>query len=189
VSITPEILELQHKLNEHGLHVDHPEYITTYTHERIDPMNAKPSQIHVADIAHSLARTCRYNGHVSGFLSVARHSLWVSQRLVVTGHRDLALAGLLHDAAEAYLGDVPRPLKYRPEMAGYRDAEARLERVIALRFWLTYPMPEAVAKADAWVLTHMELPHERWSWNTTPKQDAEDFLTRFTELDRSTPCE
>ena len=59
-----------------------------------------------------------------------------------------ALTGLLHDAAEAYLGDIPRPLKRQACMDGWRDAEQRLEAAIAERFGIELPMPEAVKEVD-----------------------------------------
>lgn len=96
----------------------------------LDPYDPDPERIFIDDIAQGLANICRFNGQCRSFYSVAEHSVAVSM-LVETPYR---LAGLLHDAAEAYLGDVPRPLKYRPEYRYYRDAEEKLLDVIWRRF-------------------------------------------------------
>ncbi len=107
-----------------------------------------PSQesIDLGDIAHALGRLCRFNGHVNGFYSVAEHSVLVS-RLVAP---EFAVAGLLHDAAEAYIGDVTKPLK--DQLPDYQRIEAIVEQAIAERFGLPVPMPPEVKIADTMAL-------------------------------------
>ena len=102
-------------------------FIETYTGRRIDPFDASPADVHLPDIAAGLAHTCRFGGHCKRFYSVAQHSLHVSSELPRDAAR-LQLFGLLHDAGEAYLGDVPRPLKARFESV--ERAEARLLDVV-----------------------------------------------------------
>lgn len=109
------------------------------------PLDPKLEEIHIEDIAHHLSNICRYTGATSGFWSVAAHSIEVSRRLERYG-KEIALIGLLHDASEAYLVDVPRPLK--PDFAGYKEHEERLERAISDRFSLPYPWPAAVKQVD-----------------------------------------
>lgn len=75
-------------------------------------LDPRPEDVHPEVIAHSLALQCRYGGHCPRFLSVAEHSLLVAE-VVAREHPELALAALLHDAAEAYVGDWPSPLKKR----------------------------------------------------------------------------
>jgi hypothetical protein len=106
------------------------------------PLEPKPEDITIAAIARSLSNECRFGGHVREFYSVAQHSVRASYMVPP----DLALCGLLHDASEAYLRDVPTPLKM--EMPRYLAAEDRVMRMIAERFRFPWPLPPAVKHAD-----------------------------------------
>ncbi|MBI5480351.1 MAG: phosphohydrolase [Deltaproteobacteria bacterium] len=117
-------------------------WIQTYTGRQFFPLEPRPADVDVRDIAHSLAMQCRFNGHCRPFYSVAEHSVRVSR--ILEGRE--RLWGLLHDAAEAYISDLPRPLK--ATAPGFRAAEDRLLEVIVTRFGLPWPMPAAVAHAD-----------------------------------------
>lgn len=99
--------------------------------------------IDIWDIAHALAHICRFNGHCRQLYTVAQHSVLVAERARVLaeeqGHDDVhrvAAAGLLHDATEAYIGDMIRPLKSRPELRFFRDLEQAVADAIARRFGL-----------------------------------------------------
>jgi uncharacterized protein len=164
-----------------GLYKPNATRLSTFSHRWVDPLELADDEVDLDDIAHSLSRICRYNGHTFGHLSVARHSLWVSKRAeFVTGSPSVALAGLLHDAAEAYIGDMVRPLKHREgAMRDYAEAEERCEAVIARVFGIPHPLPDAVREADNWVLTEMELPVRRWSWDSQPMADKHAFLARY----------
>lgn len=133
---------------------------------RVDPLDLQPADVNIADIARSLSRQCRYNGHVGGFLSVARHSIWVAEALVEHGPK-MQLIGLLHDAAEAYIGDMIRPLKHRAEMQPFRDADARCEMTIAAAFCLPWPWPTVVHEADI-LVTRRELDEHRDRFGLRP---------------------
>lgn len=116
--------------------------IQTVTESTIDPFSPKVDDIWIHDIATGLSRLCRFSGHTRHFYSVAQHSVLVSQLVPPA----LALWGLLHDASEAYLGDVPSPLKRLPCYREYREAEGRLLACIADRFGLGSPFPPPEVK-------------------------------------------
>lgn len=169
-----------------GLFQDDPGAMRLYSRKKINPLEAVPSDINPLDIGRALSRQCRYNGHVGGYLSVARHSLWVAHRLnYLYGDDRLTLCGLLHDAAETYLGDLIRPIKYGKMGEEYLLAEARLEGVVAERFNLPHPFPPEVHEADNWVLLNKELggPEARWTWDSTPDQDEQAWLARYFILE------
>ena len=165
--------------------LDAPGSMTVASGERFDPLAPKVEDVHITDIARSLSRICRYGGHVGHWLSVARHSVWVSDRLAQIEGPELAFAGLLHDAAEAYIGDMVRPLKHGTKMGDvYKDVELEIEAVIAIKFKLTFPFPAKVHEADNYVLLNKELagPTQRWHWRSTPDQDEAVFMERYHSL-------
>lgn len=118
--------------------------ITLHSGRRIDLRNLEPADIRIEDIAHALSNLCRFNGHVPKFYSVAQHCVIVASLLPA----ELRLQGLLHDASEAYIGDVSHFLKHSAYMAGYREFEAILEEKISARFSLPFPLHEKVKHAD-----------------------------------------
>lgn len=141
------------------------------------PLDPRPEDIHLSDIAHSLSLLCRFNGHCRAFYSVAEHSVRVA-RLVFsqpgcTGEH--VQWALLHDAAEAYLSDVPRPLKRAPELQAYRDAEAQLMRCICQRFGLRPDEPLRVRLADNILLATeaRDLMPQLHPWESLPRPLAE----------------
>lgn len=125
--------------------------ILTFSGVTFWPLDPRPEEVVLIDIAHALSHLCRFTGHVRTFYSVAEHCCRVHDLLLhshVAGH---AAWGLMHDATEAYLGDVARPTK-RAEQgfgAAYRVVEQRLAVVIAERFDLRPRLePPAVKGAD-----------------------------------------
>lgn len=118
-------------------------WITTFTGRRIWPLDPHPNDIDIEDIAQALSNLCRFNGHVRIFYSVAEHCVRVSRACAA----DEAPWGLLHDASEAYLCDVTRPVKQQPEMSAYRIAEGRLQNAIYRHFGLIGE-PGSVKEAD-----------------------------------------
>ncbi|MBQ2478887.1 MAG: phosphohydrolase, partial [Erysipelotrichales bacterium] len=87
-------------------------YITTYSGIHFTPTDPDPSQIEIRDIAHSLSLLCRANGHFKYFYTVAQHSLACALEAKARNHSvRVQLGCLLHDAAEAYVSDVTRPIK------------------------------------------------------------------------------
>lgn len=118
-------------------------WIQTHSGRQYYPQDPRISDVLIDDIAHALSMQCRFVGQCNRFYSVAEHSVHVS-RLVPPEHQ---LAGLLHDATEAYLGDISRPLKLiLPE---YKKLEDQNWFVIAAAFGLDPELPEVVHEADA----------------------------------------
>lgn len=117
-------------------------------------MDPTVSLIDVEDIAHALSNLCRFAGHTVDFYSVGQHSVLVSELMAKQGLTlRQQLQGLLHDATEAYIVDIPRPLKVQDFMAGYRNVEDRLEGAIAERFGLDCLVTPEVKLADMIVLS------------------------------------
>ena len=104
--------------------------LQTYTGKVLRPLDPWPGDFCIEDIAWSLAHQCRYNGHTKLFYSVATHCMLVAFFLPPS----LKLEGLLHDASEAYLTDLPSPLKQ--QMPEYRKIEARVEDAIETQYRL-----------------------------------------------------
>ena len=115
-------------------------YITTYTGKHFDPVTPDKNLIDIRDIAHALSLICRGNGHVKTFFSVGQHCVNAAKEAILRGYSDrVILACLIHDAGEAYLSDVPRPVK--PSMPEYNQLEDRLLNMIYEKF-LGSPLTE-----------------------------------------------
>ncbi len=151
----------------------------------------------IREIAHALSHLCRYTGHTRSFYSVAQHSVLVS-RLVPKEH---ALAGLLHDAHEAFVSDISAPLK--TILPGYRDLEDRIQASVLKRFGLELPLDPCVKQADLRALAtekrdlmpHREGDEDVWgpvlsgvtAWSLRIKclaseQAYVNFVIRYMEL-------
>lgn len=127
--------------------------IPTHTGRMVDPLDLRPWDVHPADLGPALGSIARWGGQADQFYSVAQHCLHVSALVDHLGPT-VALAGLLHDGAEAYLGDVSSPLKRRLMVAGprgledFRQAEARTLAAILARVNLPSELPAEVKLAD-----------------------------------------
>jgi 5'-deoxynucleotidase YfbR-like HD superfamily hydrolase len=171
------------------------DWMTTFTGRQFWPIDPRPEDICLEDIAHSLARQCRFAGHTRHFYSVAQHSVMVS-RLVdrylpesATAQspkfkRALELAGLLHDATEAYLVDVPRPVKHM--LLGYKEIEQRLHSVIfewaGLPEW-TEALPDIVKIVDRrLLLTEIRLFMPKFPDQSVDGDIADGFDIHFDPL-------
>lgn len=126
-------------------------WIFTASGQRYFPTNPRPEEIHIEDIAHALSQINRYTGHTVRPISVAQHSVLCARH----ASPEVALEALLHDAAEAYLGDLSRPVKQYLVMMAERNDDisfATLEdlnaQAISVRFGLTYPWPEEITVLD-----------------------------------------
>ena len=138
-------------------------YISTFLGNRFYPSECRIDQIDMEDIAHGLAYQCRFNGQTNQFYSVAQHSLMVAS-LVPPAYRR---AALLHDAAEAYLGDMVKPLKVL--LPGFSEIEEKVTQLIADRFQLDFSDYAPIKAADLVALATEKrdlMPHsvEPWSY-------------------------
>jgi hypothetical protein len=147
--------------------VSRGDWIQTAYGRQFWPIAPEPGDVHLDDIAHALSMLCRFGGHCLRFYSVAEHSVLLASA-VAPQYR---LWALLHDASEAYLVDVPRPLK--PFLGGYREAEEKILAVVAERFGLSPEMPGPVKEADRAILMdeaaqNMAPPPAEWSTRLAP---------------------
>lgn len=109
--------------------------IETNSGRFIDLYSPDPSDIWISDIAHHLAAVCRFGGACDPWYSVAEHSCLVARLMLARGlHWRIQLAGLLHDAHEAYIGDLQSPLKAMFSTGEYSDIAYRFDLVIAAKF-------------------------------------------------------
>lgn len=131
--------------------------IMTYTKKMFDPLHPNAELIDIQDVAHALSMLCRANGHFKSFYSVAQHSINCMLEAKARGlSTRLQLACLLHDASEAYLSDVTRPVK--AELPKYKEIEAPLQEAIWNK-WLDEPLSEEDCK-QVFAIDDAILAHE-----------------------------
>lgn len=177
------------------------DWMQTYTGRQFWPEDPRPEDIDIRDIAHALAMQCRYAGHTRVFYSVAQHSALVHDAALAQhpAHPHLWPWALLHDASEAYVTDVIRPLKHGA-LAAVKEVERRVMAVIMVRFALSGSIePPSVKRLDDGILgdeaRHLMVypPPADWkltapplglaaieSW--TPAEAEMQFLHRFDRL-------
>ena len=172
-------------------------WIQTYTDKSFWPFRPRPEDIDIADIAHALSMKCRFNGHSKRFYSVAEHSVLLTRLLSRDGGPppvSIAMSGLMHDAAEAYLADIPSPIKRY--LSGIEVLEYQILAVIFEKFGCQWPIPQEVLFADQ-VMLHTEALQlmantSQWSRDNLPMPPADielhfwspeeaesEFLQRF----------
>ena len=172
--------------------------IMTRSKIMIDPIRPEPEKIKIEDIAHALSMLCRANGHFKSFYSVGQHSINCMHEAKARGYSEkVQLACLLHDASEAYLSDVTRPVK--AELPKYKEIEEPLQDMIWNK-WLPEPLTkeeyDRVFDIDDGILLHefLELMGEKLAdtipaLSTDPDfafsgftETKEEFLALFYEL-------
>jgi hypothetical protein len=172
------------------------DWIQTFTAVAFWPIDPNIEEINIYDIAHSLANQCRFTGHCKFHYSIAQHSIYCAEQC-----KRNKFYALLHDASEAYLVDIPRPLKHLDEFKTYRLLEAQLQGIICDKFGLDRAQPADVTIADNRMLATeardlMKPPLTHWNtmpapydftiecW--TPDQAEERFLEVFDRLSKHT---
>jgi hypothetical protein len=166
-------------------------YIGTYTNKKYHFLNPSVEEICIEDISRALSMSCRYSGHVNRFYSVAEHSVIIANLVYAkTKSKQEAFSALLHDASEAYLTDIPRPIK--PHLTNYGELEALAEKVIQKKFNVpgmskfTKYLDTHICGAEAKFLfqtvpdwandyDHIEIK----IMNYLPKEANEDFMEAF----------
>lgn len=156
---------------------DRGAWFQTYTGLKLNPATMQPKDVRLEDIAHALSMLCRFGGHCERFYSVAEHSVYVSQdrRLSTNFVRRKALA---HDFSEAYVLDMPRPVKHLSLMSGYRLIEHRVEKVVAAAFGLDsqsdYVRYEVKNADDLMLATeaHFLMPDQANGWHLREEPDT-----------------
>ena len=154
-------------------------WMGTFLGGKFFPLQPRSDEVTIEDIAHGLAMTCRYGGQCNRFYSVAEHCVHVSHMV----DPKYALHGLLHDSAEAYIGDMIRPLKHQPEMIAFRNAEEAIELEVAIRFGLHW---SDEAKRNVKDIYNRILADEVLQLQTNP-QHYEDVLEQ-KPLGITLPC-
>ncbi len=177
-------------------------WIETYTGRHVNPLELKPEDIDITDIAHSLSQLCRFVGHCRRFYSVAQHSIHVASLVFEEFSKQLfedikfadrtCLAALLHDGAEAYLSDLSRPVKHSGMFKQYRELERIVTGRIMERYGCTGVDWQLIKKMDdtmlateaanlmfsggaGWCLPETALTHD------IPEMDVEEMEELFTE--------
>jgi hypothetical protein len=167
-------------------------WIVTYTGRRFYPLAPRIEDIDIEDIAHALSNMCRFTGHCRQFYSVAQHSILAAYHAPAW----LKLAMLLHDASEAYLCDLSRPVKHSPGLAAYRAAEDRLQQLVGQRFGVVFDDPMVKQIDDRMLMTerrdltdasqpwssHHLPPYEEIIYPLSPGTAKEVFLDYAREL-------
>lgn len=169
------------------------DYVSTYCGNRFYPLRPEIDQVSIEDIAHGLAYQCRFNGQTREFYSVAQHSLMVASLVPP----ELRMAALLHDAAEAYLGDMVKPIKVLlPEFSAL---EERVSDIIAAFFGIDFSDYAPIKQADLIALATEKrdlMPHSTESWaylaaisprpetiiTLSPGEAKHQFLQKFHRL-------
>lgn len=144
-----------------------PTAIRLFSGKFFDYKDMRAEDISITDIAHALSQQCRFNGHVDSFYSVAQHSVLVSHHV----KPENAFVGLMHDATEAYIGDMAKPLKnIMPE---FEDFENEVWKVIAKKYKLPYELPKDVHDIDksaclTEAMNLMGVGEKDWGWGIPP---------------------
>lgn len=179
----------------------HPHFtICTQSGAKFDPFDPRPESLHLEDMILGLSNCGRYNGQGIFHYSVAQHSIYLARELIRMGLVEDAFVAMLHDGSEGLVPDVPKPIKVRPEMALYREAEAATQALI-YKIW-NVPGETTIVKALDRTIWGNEIPAlfpdgsvtcvhdekiagltiERW----TPERAFIEYTMLFHKLRRAT---
>jgi hypothetical protein len=179
------------------------DWMLTQTRRQVWPLALKHADVNVMDIAMSLGKQCRYNGHVDKFYTVAEHSVQISKALERDGFDHMTqFVGLHHDDSECWMGDQIKPLKNALEQLGVslKPFELAIEKTVSERFGMPWPWPEIIHEYDRKIVRDekeqlkagggddwigFNIPEKGigvylpcWTW----EQATKEFLARHSEL-------
>ena len=170
------------------------DWILTWTGQEVNPFNMTVDQIDIRDIARALSMQCRYNGHISDFYSVAEHSILISYALERDEYSlNTQKHGLLHDASEAYIGDIPTPIK--AQLSTVKLCENEIHKLVAEKF--NIEDSPIVHEYDKRIISDersafIPLAESHWEWpykklnvlpvGMSPRTAEKNFLIRYCEL-------
>lgn len=126
------------------------DWMITASGRRFYPLDPRPEDLDWGDVAHHLARLCRYGGAVAGWYSVAEHSCLMADWFLARGETVNARYALIHDGPEFAIGDIIRPIK--PELPDFKRIEAPIERMMLVAAGLEPVMPDAIKLADTLII-------------------------------------
>lgn len=155
-------------------------YIRTFSGKQFWPLNPRPNEVCLIDIAHALANICRWTGHTRQFYSVAEHCVLMSHWLESMGEDPRP--ALLHDASEAYLSDIARPVKHL--IPHYKQYENNLLFSIFTHFNIPYPLPDIVRLLDGVFLLY-EGEHLITKYQDDPYAHVEAYSTFLKQMKES----
>lgn len=168
--------------------------IQTYTGRKFWPLDPRPEDVCIEDIAHALSLKCRFGGHCKRFYSVAQHSVLVCNTLNANGGRSsptLLMQGLMHDAAEAYLPDFPSPIKGAfsvPMNPAVIFSVGNLESLVLNAIIKALDLPklpwnDKVKRADLAVLhrERLDLMHDGFEWEGLTEPPSNILITNVSQ--------
>jgi uncharacterized protein len=176
-------------------------YIQTVSGRRFNPLDPDPSDVEIGDVARALSNQCRFGGNCHTFYSVAQHSCLAADLVAERGaDAETELWALLHDASEAYLVDLPHPLKHRSELGRlYAAVETTLQNAICEHFGLPYDPPVLLKEVDRSLLAteRLAVAHKAWDWPELdgvgplevaidpwlPDRARDEFLSRYAAIE------
>ncbi len=175
-------------------------YIQTVSGRRFNPLEPDPAEVEIGDIARALSNQCRFGGNARVFYSVGQHCCLAADLVAERGGDvEAQLGALLHDASEAYLVDLPHPLKHRSALGAlYGEIEGPLQAAICERFGLPQAPPPMLKHVDRALLAteRQAVSSEAWPWPELdgvealdleiepwlPQRAYEEFLSRYERL-------
>jgi 5'-deoxynucleotidase YfbR-like HD superfamily hydrolase len=148
--------------------IDDSSVIRTVNGNWVNVFEPDPDYFDIEDIAHALSNLCRFGGQIKKYYSVAAHSIWCCHEAEKRGmNKKMQLTALMHDSSEAYLVDMPRPIKKR--LKEYKEIEDNLMSELSKKYNFYWPMPIEIKEIDSYAL------QVEWDYLMVEKPDAKQI--------------